>query len=195
MCLRFYDLLKTMNANSGEHGHNRLSGFQPALTCSDEDASSYVRSQDPTASEAARSYARRVHEEVAREDPTASEAARSFARDVAREAARTMDHPSDIRMTQGSVDSAAPFGGRVAPVAPATPVDLVLAPVPTDPQSRLLMNMEDFAGSLTNWTKLLDTNTQQMGGRFDALHAQSQNLASLLKGSGSGWEAAVSPVA
>jgi len=179
----FYDLLKTMNANSGEHGHSRLSGFQPALTCSDEDASSYVRSQDPTASdtasEAARSYARRVHEEVARED----------------QAARTMDHPSDIRMTRGSVDSAAPFGGRVAPVAPATPVDLVLAPVPTDPQSRLLMNMEDFAGSLTNWTKLLDTNTQQMGGRFDALHAQSQNLASLLKGSGSGWEAAVSPVA
>lgn len=81
----------------------------------------------------------------------------------------------------------APAPPPPAPAAPPPP------PAPTELQPKLLIHMEDFSSSLQKWTTMLDTNTKQMGQNFDSLHAQSQNLASLLK-KGIGWENAVSPV-
>jgi len=93
----------------------------------------------------------------------------------------------------------APLTVASAPVAPAPapapPPPLPPPPPPpsSDPQSRLVANMEDFSASLQKWTQLLDGNTTQMSHNFDGLHAQSVNLVGLLK-LGVGWEAAVSPV-
>lgn len=90
---------------------------------------------------------------------------------------------------------AAPLSAPTAPPPPAAPPPpLPVPPKATDPQSRLLTNMEDFASSLQKWTQLLDANTKTMGRNFDSLHAQNANLTSLLKAkSGNGWEAAVCP--
>jgi len=109
-------------------------------------------------------------------------------------------------VTPATAPAAAPAtapAAAAAAAAPATPLDKscfswVPAPAPnpkaTDPQSRLVSNMEDFAASLQKWTTLLDENSKQMGKKFDALHIQSVNLAGLLKQPPEGWEAAVSPV-